>query len=206
MKKPYQNTFAKAISNLPQFTPDDQVWKHIETALIKEKDQHSLKKAIGELPFFDAPEDILDKVQVKTKKYNTIHVILKIGYVSAIAASLMLGILLFQDLFIQKQEFTTYYSEEITSENQLNRINTKDEELDPLEAMIARKCLELQDICLNPKFSYFHQELEKLEKEQNKIQDLIDSNGDEQLQKYYIRIQNEKIKIQKEFLKELRIT
>lgn len=195
MKKGKQNVLYYAIKELPKNKVPDMVWGRIEDELLN----NSLQKTINELPTFAAPKKIWNDIdnnlvpalKNKIRFYSNTYV--------RIAASILLIIgigFLFYNNMKQSDYKLTYSIEKNYDEIIFNpvseSINTN---------YIAGNCQKLPEICETPVFKELNSQLSELITEKDKLEKIMENNPDPQLMKFYYKLENKKVSIEKEIIK-----
>lgn len=187
----------KIKSSLPEFCAPETLWAKIETRM---REQHPvLSQAIEELPDYKAPAGswrrILDELETSKKKVRRIN----IRIVTRVAAAVLLivtigvGIIKLKSRESDKkmiQEFMSTKDSEFNAEMNLGISSIYNPAL----------CKSNPQICNTELFKSLDKQRTEIEGEIQDMEPLI-KGGDPQLMKYYHRLVNEQVEIEKRMVK-----
>jgi hypothetical protein len=190
----------KAIEALPSFAAPVGLWSHIEEQLSGREE--NLRTAIGELPAFNAPAGIWEEIEGQVSRRRRSTSLLYETPVFKVAASIVLLLsltyLAYRFHMPVKDETINMHVEIIDDAN--------NQQIDPIGAeaqpvLNSQLCKGNPQLCNSPQYKQLDMQLKELQVELNKIIELPGSRNDPQLLKYYYRLENERIEIEKRMIK-----
>lgn len=217
-----RNILNKALLKLPQYSPEDIVWKDItsrlDNKLVREKisllseveppegiwteidKELNRREKISLLNQFNPPEKTweriekqLEKKEIRPKRKRTIQFV---SWTSAIAAVLIIGFFI-STLFITKPNNRTYSEEwiEIPTEQQWN------ENVEEIEVTLDLLCSERPKACQSPDFKKLERELSFLtESKQAILNQLSKYETNRELELLLVKIELERTSLIKEMI------
>ena len=199
MKKNQEYNLKKAINQLPSFKAPNKIWNGIEKAL--DKNNESLCKAIDDLPSFKAPDKIWSGIEKKLEEQSRKKVLLIPKPFLQIAASI---IIIFSIGYLATYYFrnsdkdVTYSIEIIENEMEVDFYPAVDFESTNI---ISSNCQKVPEVCESPIFIELQSQLKELKNEQEKLESMLKNESNPQLLKFYYRIENERVDIEKKLVK-----
>ncbi len=200
MKEPNKDKYKKALKNLPQANTPDGCWNQI-TQKLSNKEEIKLRKALNSLPQRKAGTAIWLKIEKELSEKNTGRLIsVKLNNVIKIAALFI--------IFIGVLNVLKYYNKPARSEKNQYRVviasqghqlpNDNDDNM--LSTIIRQYCSQSPEICSNEEFLELNKLLVEVQIEVENLNRINRKRGNAQLNKYLLRLNNQKIEIQKEML------
>ncbi len=159
-----RNILLRALKNLPDYTPQDNVWEGVATKLENEQ----ISGLVGRMSTFEPPESIWDNIDKELTSRQAIHskkgLYLWMKWISATAATFVLGYFLF---FAGKTGNTKlHYSVEYIKTNNIQQWFADDLEF---EQALALVCNEKPKICESPEFKNMEKKLDFLNQSKQQI-------------------------------------
>jgi hypothetical protein len=185
-----QKMLKEAIRHLPSFKAPDGLWEELEQKL---KLQHPL----NDLPGYTAPEDAWEKIEreldkeITLKRKNTIRLVIRTS-----AAVILLLLSLYSTKVIIGDK----------AQGKLHRLKTEIPDVNNLEERGFESiynpalCQSNPHVCSTPLFKSLDNELQVIKAEIIEMKPMV-KGGDPQLLKYYYRLVNEHIEIEKRLVK-----
>jgi len=187
----------KIKSSLPEFRAPETLWAKIDARM---KAQHPvLSQAIEELPYYKAPADswrrVQNELETSVKKVRSIN----IRIVTRVAAAVLLIVTIGLGIVEWK-------SRESDEKMILEFMSTKDSEFNSDMNLGINSiynpalCKSNPQICETELFKSLEKQRTEIESEIKKMEPMI-KDGDPQLMKYYHRLVNEQVEIEKRMVK-----
>jgi gas vesicle protein len=187
---------SKLKNNLPQFSAPENLWEKIEIRM--EAQSPVLSQAIEELPDFKAPADSWNRIKEKmetsanrARKIN-LRIVTKVAAAAIILVSIGLGSLHLKNRRPDNsiQDFRSTESSGFPSEMNVGINSIYNPSL----------CKSNPQICDTELFKLLDQQRSEIEAEIQNMESMI-KDGDPQLMKYYHRLVNKQVEIEKRMVK-----
>lgn len=186
---------------LPTYTPNERVWKKIEDKLGTNSKNANSDLLRNKLPQYNAPNKVWKNIE-STLQRNSKRKILFYSTKIAAAFILLVGI-----TFIIKSHlsnnFNNYkisYDVAYTSDSEKTLIPNFNDNSVELNRILADKCKHSPKICNNENFIELNDILNKLVVEKNSLNNQFKKFKDPEIKNSLIKIENEKVKIEKYML------
>ena len=177
-------------SGLPHFHAPDALWEKVEAEL---QAQHPvLRKAISEMPVSTVPAGTWDKIEILLDKQVSLRIRKRVFFMAKMAASILVfmsiayGILKYREN--RKENLTRTTFERMELSNGIEAIYN------------PALCKSNPRVCQTELFKDLDRQREEIGKEINTMKTLI-NNKDPQMMKYYHRLVNERVEIEKRMVK-----
>jgi hypothetical protein len=190
----------KALDELPSYVLPNDIWPDIEERL-EQKDIH-LKKAIDDLPVFKVPSDLWKRLEEKAGLQKKTKISLYKSPVFRIAASITLLIsitYLAYRFLIPEGDETISMHIEIIDDSKIPDIVPEGVGIQPI--FNSQLCKGNPQLCSSPQFKELDRQLNELQNELDRILGQPGSKNDPQLIKYYYRLKNERVEVEKRMVK-----
>ncbi len=190
----------KAIEALPSYTAPDGLWSRIEEQL-STRDEN-LRSAIGELPAFEAPTGIWEGIEERThiwgREIRHLYMTQIFRVAASVALLISLAYLTYRVLHPAKEETISEHIE-IVEEDDYPDIRSAGTEI--RSGFNTQLCKGNPQLCNSPQYKELDRQLKELQEELNKIIEQPGSKNDPQLLKYYYRLENERIQVEKQMIR-----
>jgi hypothetical protein len=192
MKEINKHILKKAIHKMPSFKPGKaELWKGIEARLDKKS---NLQPDFSKLPVFKAPVGLWEKVEQGLKKPS--HSVFTSKYF-IIRTAAAFAILISIGIFIKYQ----YTAKSLTESTSIEELNSNASSKMSFESIYnPALCKGNPQICNTPIFKSLDKQLNDLKGELNQMKPMI-QKGDPQVMKYYYRLENERVEVEKKMVK-----
>jgi len=198
---------------------------------MKEKNRHILKKAIGDMPTFKAqglnfweifdngqniepitrfgnpisdlpqkiaPEGLWESIEARLVKGSKTRQLRSANYLARVAAAAVIILLIGSGLFFLKHQYT---KESFPQRSEIKKIITdRNDDIDFESIWNPTLCESNPKICNTVFFKELDKQLMDVKGELNLMEPVI-QNGDPQMMKYYYRLVNLKVEIEKKMIK-----
>jgi hypothetical protein len=190
----------KAVKTMPAYIAPVGLWSRIEEQL-STRDEN-LRSAIVELPTFEAPTGIWKGIEEQTsihrKGIRRLYKTRIFNAAASIVLLLSLTYLAYRFLIPANDETVTAHIEIVDDEDQSG---TKPVRVEVPPILNSQLCKGNPQICHSPQFKELDRQLKELQDELNRIISQPGSKNDPQLLKYYYRLENERVQIEKRMIR-----
>ncbi len=194
-----QNNLHKAIGQLPESKAPDKIWNQVEKELLNSEKNY--QKALNELPSKKAPDKLWQLIEARLdgekKKVFFIQTrnLLRIAASFAVILTLSFaGIYLFKN----RKQSEIFYSVEVINEDKEEILIEEDNV--GLE-ILEENCDNAPEICETPLYIELNAQLKEIKTEQEKLKKEIEMQSNPDLLKFYYRLENEKVMLEKSLIK-----
>lgn len=175
------------LSNLPRFKAPERTWAGIENKLTQL--DSPLGRAIDDLPGYKSPEVVWEKIATNLDKNRILPVRIRVSFITKIAASVLVLISVTYGIFRYNQN----KKQDLTFENM--------EYSTGIEAIYnPALCKSNPQVCQTELFKDLDRQREEIANDIETIESLI-QHDDPQMMKYYHRLVNERVEIEKRLIR-----
>jgi hypothetical protein len=197
MKDKFENNLKRIISQLPQHTPDDHIWRTICNELDYEE---MISRKIKTLPSMDHEKDLWVRIEHKLNQHAKVSG-KKSRRMITWSISIAASVALIVAFFTRKSDIV--FSEEYRLEESFI-CTSHTRTADPLD-FLRQLCKYSEEECADPVFESEMRRLVELDAEIKHLHKIIDAYGESpSLIKSLITMENQKAGLVKELLKTLR--
>jgi hypothetical protein len=198
MKAKNRHTLKKAIGEMPTFKLEVlNFWERIDNQLNK-KNYTQYGDLISDLPEYAAPDGLWERVEYKLNKRQNNRQLKSLHFLTRVAAAAIIVVSIGFGLIYIKHNFTF---ESIHESGAIKKIKTTTkDELDVISIWNPALCQGNPQICNTDLFKALDKQLNEVKRELNLMESMI-RKDDPQMMKYYYRLVNLRVEIEKKMVK-----
>jgi len=212
MKQKDSSILKKAIQGLPVYhLENDEAWSTVSNRMDQFETIHK------KLPVFEAPKEIWGRIEERlnetgvmdnVKKSTPVSSILKnktgisikIKYSVAASIALLLGLGIWKYIYHIEMNGTIIYTVESSETIEKFQPEINDDTQNTMNTIISQNCKFRPQVCKTSLYKSLDQQLNDIKKEIETMEPMI-KGGDPQLLKYFYRLNNERVEIEKRMVK-----
>jgi hypothetical protein len=198
MKEKNRHILKRAIGNLPAYKMGEtDFWVRFDNQR-DGKYKTRIGNGINDLPEFDAPKGLWERVESELDKRPNNQILRPFSFMIRVAAAAVVILSIGFGIILIKHKYTPEYARESVVDEKI--IPVSKDEMDGLPIFNPSACEGNPQICNTVLFKALDRQLKDVKEELHLMRPLVHKD-DPQMMKYYYRLENLRVEIEKKMLK-----